>query len=176
MTRERTYRCLDCLEHTLSRPFDVSHLSVTCPVCESFQRFVNQDVYDQYLAFEEDPPDHLEWSRLGEAEKLMLSDGVVREGRDVDEFEIQAPPEEPDADAEGGTESDADPEQGVDQRGTPADGEGTGSEGPPVDTGSEGGAADAESDDGPVDAGSEETPVDPGSRGTPTDAGSNSAE
>ena len=78
MTRERTYRCLDCLEHTLSRPFDVSHLSVTCPVCESFQRFVNEGVYDQYRALEEDPPDHLDWSRLGKVEKLMLSDGIDR--------------------------------------------------------------------------------------------------
>ena len=97
MTRERTYRCLNCLEHTLSRPFDVSHLSITCPVCESFQRFVNEDVYDQYRELEENPPDHLDWSRLGKAEKLVLSDGIVREGRDIEEFELQAPPEDEDA-------------------------------------------------------------------------------
>jgi phage FluMu protein Com len=112
---DRTYRCLNCLEHTLTRPFDVSHLSITCPVCEEFQRFVNDDVLDQYEAFEDDPPDSLEWDRLERAEKLMVSDQVVRTGRSVEDFSLDRsePPSETDddgdatPDAEDGSDSDA---------------------------------------------------------------------
>ena len=139
MTRERTYRCLDCLEHTLSRPFDVSHLSVTCPVCESFQRFVNEGVYDQYRALEEDPPDHLDWSRLGKVEKLMLSDGIVRESHDIEDFELQAPPEEGD-DADEDAESDPDTDEPPEDRATRGDRDESNPDGAAAD------AADAGSD------------------------------
>lgn len=90
MPRERTYRCATCLEATITRTFDVSHLSKTCPECDSFERFVNDDVYDQYRAFEESPPDHLDWEALSRAEKFAVSDGVVRQGRSVEDFETSA--------------------------------------------------------------------------------------
>jgi hypothetical protein len=94
---DRTYRCLECLEHTLTRPFDVSHLSVTCPVCGEFQRFVNEDVYNRFQSFEADPPDSLDWDRLGKTEKLMVSDQVVRKGRDIEDFDIEKSDPAPDA-------------------------------------------------------------------------------
>jgi phage FluMu protein Com len=98
---DRTYRCLNCLEHTLTRPFDVSHLSITCPVCDEFQRFVNDDVYDQFRAFEEDPPESLEWDRLGQLEKLAISDGVVRSGRSIEDFSVESSESAPETDDEG---------------------------------------------------------------------------
>jgi phage FluMu protein Com len=89
VTRERTYRCLTCLEHTLTREFDVSHLSVTCPACDSFERFVNDDVYQQFEAYEESPPESLDWSRLDRMEKLMVSERVVRTSRSIEDFDIE---------------------------------------------------------------------------------------
>ena len=89
MTRERTYPCLTCLEHTLTREFDVSHLSVTCPNCESFERFVNDDVYRQFEAYEESPPESLAWGQLDRTEKLMVSERVVRTSRSIEDFDIE---------------------------------------------------------------------------------------
>lgn len=86
---ERQYRCLTCLEHTIARGFDVSHLSRTCEGCGEFSRFINDQVYDQFLAFEDDPPAHLDWERLARAEKLMLSERVTRTTRSVEDFEIE---------------------------------------------------------------------------------------
>ena len=81
MAPDRTYRCSDCLDATITRPVDVSHLSKTCDDCGSFARFVNEGVYRQYRAFEESPPEHLDWDVLGRAEKFAVSDQVVRHGR-----------------------------------------------------------------------------------------------
>ncbi len=83
------YRCLTCLEHVITRGFDVSHLSVTCEDCGEFSRFINDRVYDQFLAFEDEPPENLEWERLERAEKLMLSERVTRTTRTVEDFEIE---------------------------------------------------------------------------------------
>lgn len=89
MTEAIGYRCLACLDHTLSREFDVSHLSKTCPSCGTFGRFVNENVYDQFQAFEESPPESVEWDRLEREEKLMLSERVTRTTRTIDEFELK---------------------------------------------------------------------------------------
>jgi DNA-directed RNA polymerase subunit RPC12/RpoP len=86
---DRTYRCLTCLEHTLSRGFDTSHLSVTCPVCGSFERFVNEAVFEQFRAFEDSPPESLEWSTLERGERLMISEAVARRGRSIEDFSIE---------------------------------------------------------------------------------------
>ena len=85
---ECQYRCLTCLEHTVPRGFDVSHLSLTCEACGEFGRFINDRVYDQFLAFEDDPPESLEWERFERTEKLMLSQQVTRTTRSVEDFEI----------------------------------------------------------------------------------------
>lgn len=89
MPRERTYRCLNCLEHTLTREFDVSHLSVTCPNCDSFERFVNDDVYERFQNYEESPPNGLAWDRLDRTEKLMVSERVVRTTHSIEDFDIE---------------------------------------------------------------------------------------
>ncbi|WP_436903381.1 hypothetical protein [Halovenus halobia] len=86
---EQAYRCTNCLEKTVTRTFDVSHLSVTCEGCGEFARFVNEAVYEQYQAFEESPPEHLAWEQLSRAEKFLVSNGVVREGRSIEDFETE---------------------------------------------------------------------------------------
>lgn len=88
MTRERRYRCLNCLEHQLTRPFDVSHLSITCPECGSFERFVNNAVFEQFEAYEAEPPTGLDWEELGRQEKFMVSEQVVRKGRSIEDFSV----------------------------------------------------------------------------------------
>jgi hypothetical protein len=88
MSRNRTYRCLNCLEHTVSRGFDVSHLSATCPSCDSFERFVNDAVFQQFRAFEESPPAELDWERLDRREKLVVAERLVRSTKTLADFDI----------------------------------------------------------------------------------------
>ncbi|WP_280585647.1 hypothetical protein [Halorubrum sp. Boch-26] len=111
MSRNRTYRCLNCLEHTVSREFDTSHLSVTCPNCGSFERFVNDAVFQQFRAFEESPPVEIDWERLDRTEKLIVSERLVRSTKTLADFEVvegqasagkaEAPAEEGEASAGG---------------------------------------------------------------------------
>ena len=82
------YRCLNCLEHSIERAFDTSHLSMTCPNCDSFQRFVNEAVFKQFRAFEESPPSELEWSRLDRTEKLVVCERLVRSTKTIDDFAV----------------------------------------------------------------------------------------
>ena len=89
MSRSRTYRCLNCLEHTVSREFDTSHLSVTCPNCESFERFVNEAVYRQFQSFEESPPPELDWGRLDRMEKLIVAERLARSTKTIDDFDVK---------------------------------------------------------------------------------------
>jgi hypothetical protein len=84
----REYRCLNCLEHTIDRAFDTSHLSMTCPTCDSFQRFVNEAVLEQFRAFEESPPSELEWTRLDRMEKLVVCERLVRSTKTIDDFAV----------------------------------------------------------------------------------------
>jgi hypothetical protein len=106
----RTYRCLNCLEDTVTRSYDVSHLTRRCEACGEFDRHVNQRVLDQYDAFEADPPDALDWESLDRTRKLLVAERVARYGRSVESF---APdPDEAD-DAAGDTES-ALPDDGAD--------------------------------------------------------------
>jgi DNA-directed RNA polymerase subunit RPC12/RpoP len=88
MSRTRTYRCLNCLEHTVSREFDTSHLSVTCPNCDSFERFVNEAVYQRFQSFEESPPPEFGWDRLDKMEKLVVAERLVRSTKTLADFEI----------------------------------------------------------------------------------------
>jgi len=89
MSTDRLYRCLDCLEHTVTRPFDTSHLSVTCPNCESFERFINNAVFETFRSFEESPPDSLDWENLDRKERLLISERVVRTGRSIEDFSVE---------------------------------------------------------------------------------------
>lgn len=85
---ERTYRCSNCREHSVTRDFDVSHLSVTCDNCGEFARFVNSRVVEQFERLEDDPPDHLDWERLDRTEKLLISERIARKGHSIEDFEI----------------------------------------------------------------------------------------
>jgi DNA-directed RNA polymerase subunit RPC12/RpoP len=88
MGRSRTYRCLNCLEETVTRSFDTSHLSRRCPDCGSMERFVNEAVYEQFKSFEAAPPAALEWDQLSRTERLLVSERVVRTDRSVEDFDI----------------------------------------------------------------------------------------
>ena len=88
MSRTRAYRCLNCLEHTIDRQFDTSHLSVTCPDCGSFERFVNEAVFQQFEAFEASPPAAFDWERLSRTEKFVVAERLVRSTKTLDDFEV----------------------------------------------------------------------------------------
>ena len=88
MSRNRSYRCLNCLEHTVDREFNTSHLSVTCPTCGSFERFVNEAVFQQFQAFEESPPTKIDWERLDRMEKFVVSERLVRSTKTLDDFAV----------------------------------------------------------------------------------------
>lgn len=85
---DTVYRCLNCLDHTITREYGVSHLSVTCEACGEFGRFVHQGVYDQYRAFEESPPPDFPWSELDRMRKFVVAEGLVRSGKSLDDFEV----------------------------------------------------------------------------------------
>lgn len=78
MSRSTTYRCLNCLDHAVTRSFDTSHLSRTCPNCDSFERFVNQAVIDRFEALEASPPAEFDWARLERREKLLVAERLAR--------------------------------------------------------------------------------------------------
>ncbi len=102
---ERTYRCLNCLDHVLTRSFDVPYVSKTCPNCDSFERFVNGIVLDQFEALEASPPEELDWERLDRREKLVVSERLTREGYSLEDFSVEGPDEEaPTPTAAGGEE------------------------------------------------------------------------
>jgi hypothetical protein len=86
VNEDRTYRCLGCLDGVVTRRFDVSHVSTTCPACDSFERLVNEAVVDQLRAFEDDPPESLDWDALERTEKFLVAERVARRGREIAEF------------------------------------------------------------------------------------------
>ncbi|MFC7133516.1 MULTISPECIES: hypothetical protein [Salinibaculum] len=88
MTDTRTYRCLNCLEHTVEREYDVSHISFTCDNCGEFGRFVHDGVYAKYEDFEDSPPDALAWDRLSRMEKFRVAERIVRAGKTLDDFDV----------------------------------------------------------------------------------------
>lgn len=75
------------MEETITRDFDVSHLSRTCSTCGSFQRFVNEVVYEQYREFEESPPEEVDWADLDREEKLRISERVTRTSREIEDYD-----------------------------------------------------------------------------------------
>jgi len=40
MTRTVEYHCLHCLEHSITRQFNVPHVSLSCDSCGEFGRFI----------------------------------------------------------------------------------------------------------------------------------------
>jgi hypothetical protein len=66
------------MEATVTREFDVSCLSRTCPVCGEFDRFVNRVVVEQFDALAADPPAHLHWEQLGRPRKWLIAERLIR--------------------------------------------------------------------------------------------------
>ncbi|MFQ3477466.1 hypothetical protein HKK80_14715 [Halonotius sp. F2-221B] len=87
---KRTYRCLSCLDETITRAFDTSHLSMACEGCGSFSRFINEAVFTQFETFENAPPENLAWSQLDRTEKLLISEQVTRHDRSIEDFSVSA--------------------------------------------------------------------------------------
>lgn len=88
MSRTRTYRCLSCLDEVVTRAFDTSHLSRTCPSCGSFERFANQTVIEQFEALEASPPAELDWERLERREKLVVAERLARTEKTLADFDV----------------------------------------------------------------------------------------
>ena len=82
------YRCLSCRDETVDRDFNVSHIKQTCDDCGEFNRFVHDGVYQQFKAFEESPPDGLDWERLGHMEKFVVAEKMIREGKAISDFDV----------------------------------------------------------------------------------------
>jgi len=89
MPVSRTYRCLNCLDHAVTRAFDVSHVSLSCPACGEFERFVNAAVIEQFEAFESSPPTDPDWGQLDRMEKLMIAERIARTDRTIDDFSLE---------------------------------------------------------------------------------------
>lgn len=85
----RTYRCSNCLDATVDRPFDSSHLMVKCGSCGEFGRFINRTIVDQYEAFEATPPGSLDWDRLDRMEKLLVAERIARTDRTIEDVTIE---------------------------------------------------------------------------------------
>jgi hypothetical protein len=112
------------MEGTVTRSYDVSHLTRSCDVCGEFERHVNQRVVDQYEAFEADPPEGLDWAGLDRTRKFVVAERVARHGRSVES--LAGDRREPEIESDEETASD----------------NGTAGERPPADTAVSGESAD----------------------------------
>ena len=83
-----SYSCSECLDQTISREYDVSHFTMSCPSCGEFARFVHGDVLAKFEAFEESPPEEFGWERLGKLEKFVIVEGLVRQGKTLDDYSV----------------------------------------------------------------------------------------
>jgi len=76
------------MDATVTREFDVSHLSRTCEACGEFGRFVNAAIVDKIDALDADPPAHLHWEQLDRTRKLLIAEHLTRRGYSVDDFDV----------------------------------------------------------------------------------------
>jgi hypothetical protein len=76
------------MDETVTREFDVSHLSRTCPTCGEFDRFVNTVVVEQFDALAADPPARLHWEQLDRSRKWLIAERLSRKDRSLDDFEV----------------------------------------------------------------------------------------
>ena len=88
MSRTRSYRCLNCLDHAVTRSFDTSHLSMTCPNCGSFERFANEAVIERFESLEASPPSEFDWDRLERREKLLVAERLARTDKTLADFDV----------------------------------------------------------------------------------------
>ena len=85
-----SYRCANCFDHAVTRAYDVSHLSRSCPSCGEFARFVHGAVLETFEAYEETPPTALDWERLDRLEKFVVAEGIVRRGRSLTDYDVES--------------------------------------------------------------------------------------
>ena len=132
------------MEGTVTRAYDVSHLTRTCDGCGEFGRHANQRVVDQYEAFEADPPEALDWGSLDRKRRLLVAERVARHGRSVESL---AP------ETDDGAETEADPAE---------EGAADGSDDPIGDAGTPNQPIEADADDeaAPEEGSADEPPVD----------------
>lgn len=83
------YRCVNCLDHEVTRSFDVSHLQLRCESCGTFGRFVQTPVIDRYERFEADPPADLDWDRLSRLEKFLVAERLTRTDKTLADFDVE---------------------------------------------------------------------------------------
>ena len=88
MSRTLLYRCESCLEATIERSFDTSHVMKRCPECSAFGRFINQAIIDRFEAYEATPPENFEWGRLAKPEKLLVAERLARTDRTIEDVSI----------------------------------------------------------------------------------------
>ena len=85
-----SYRCSNCFDHAVTRAYDVSHFSLSCPSCGEFARFVHGAVLAKFEEYEETPPAAFDWERLGRLEKFVVAEGIVRRGRTLDDYNVES--------------------------------------------------------------------------------------
>ncbi|AXG07164.1 hypothetical protein DU500_12425 [Haloplanus rubicundus] len=88
MSHSSKYRCITCMDETVTREFDVSHLSRTCGVCGEFDRFVNTVVVERFNELDADPPPHLHWEQLDRPRKFLIAERLSRRDHTIDDFEV----------------------------------------------------------------------------------------
>ena len=72
----------------MTRSFDTSHLSRTCPDCGSFERFANEAVIERFESLEASPPVEFDWERLERREKLIVAERLARTDKTLDDFDV----------------------------------------------------------------------------------------
>ncbi|WP_338737892.1 hypothetical protein [Haloplanus salilacus] len=108
MSRSSEYRCIECLEERVTREFDVSHLSRTCPVCDKSTRFANTVVVEQFDALAADPPAHLHWDQLDRLRKWLIAERLSRKDYTIDDIAVTAADAEDEAPDDGAVDVGAD--------------------------------------------------------------------
>jgi hypothetical protein len=76
---------------TVTREFDVSHPSRTCPVRGEFERFVNTVVIERFDALAADPPAHLHWDQLDRTRTFLIGERVSRTDHSIEDFKTMGP-------------------------------------------------------------------------------------
>jgi hypothetical protein len=123
------------LDHAVTRSFDTSHLSRTCPNCDSFERFANEAVIDRFETLEASPPAALDWERLERREKLIVAERLARTDKTLDDFDVIVDEiEDADETADATASDDAEAVDGGDAGGAGERADGAGSTGPNTST------------------------------------------
>ncbi|RCU48468.1 hypothetical protein DU504_14850 [Haloplanus salinus] len=95
------------MEATVTREFDVSHLSRTCPVCDEFGRFVNTVVVERFNSLAADPPTRLHWDQLDRLQKWLIAERLSRKDHSIDDIEVTVADGDDESPEDGGIDAGA---------------------------------------------------------------------